>query len=174
MNKVIEKAINEQIHKEEHSSRLYLQMASWCEANGYPGAASFLYAQADEERMHMLKFVHYLNDRNGRAMMQALEAPPSEYSSLKNMFEKVLEHEEYITASINDIYGLTLTEKDYTTGNFLQWFITEQIEEESSMRSILDKIKLAGDHASGALFHIDKELGGLAAARAAADTGAEA
>ena len=106
--------------------------------------------------------------------MQALEAPPSEYSSLKNMFEKVLEHEEYITASINDIYGLTLTEKDYTTGNFLQWFITEQIEEESSMRSILDKIKLAGDHASGALFHIDKELGGLAAARAAADTGAEA
>ncbi len=168
MKAKIEEAINEQIKREEHSSRLYLQMATWCEVNGFPGAAAFLYEQADEERMHMLKFVHYLNDRNGHARMQSLEAPQSGYNSLKDMFEKVLEHEEYITASINEIYGLTLEEKDYTTGNFLQWFITEQIEEESSMRSILDKIRLAGDGQGGGLFHIDKELGTIAAARTAA------
>ncbi|MGC8865761.1 MAG: ferritin [Bacteroidales bacterium] len=170
MKKIIEDALNEQVKREEHSSRLYLQMATWCEVNGYPGAAAFLYKQADEERMHQLKFVHYINDRDGEALLQTVEAPESKYGSLKDLFEKVLAHEKYITASINDIYGLCLKENDFTTANFLQWFINEQIEEESTMRSILDKIDLAGDQRGG-LFHIDKELSGMAAARASADAG---
>jgi ferritin len=161
-NKTVENAINEQIKREEHSARLYLQMASWCEVNGFPGAAAFLYKQTEEERMHMLKFVHYLNDRNGHAILQSLDQPETQYKSLTDLFEKVMKHEEYISASINELYGVTLTEKDYTSGSFLQWFITEQIEEESSMRAILDQIKLAGDTN---LYHIDKELSTLAAAK---------
>lgn len=163
MNPKVEAAINEQIKKEEHSSRLYLAMAIWCEVNGYPGAAAFLYEHTDEERMHQMKFVHYVNDRGGKAALYDLEQPESEYKSLLDVFEQVLEHEVYITESINNLYGLTVEEKDYTTGNFLQWYITEQIEEESLMRTILDKISLVGADKSG-MFHIDKELEGMATA----------
>jgi len=160
----VEIAINEQIKKEEYSSRLYLQMATWCEVNGLGGAANFLYAQAEEERTHMLKFVHYLNDRGGHAKMMNLEQPPYEYKNISDIFEQVMKHEEFITESINEVYEVTLNEKDYTTGNFLQWFINEQIEEESTMRSILDKLQLVGNDKAGH-FHIDKELEAMAAAR---------
>jgi ferritin len=167
IKEAVEKAIIIQIKNEEHSSRLYLSMASWCQVNGYPGAAAFLYKQTDEERMHMLKFVHYLNDRSGKSQLLALENPTAEYKSLLEVFEKVMIHEEFITASINDLYEVALQNKDYTTGNFLQWFINEQIEEESTMHGILDKMKLAGNEAGG-LFHIDKELSTLAAAKVVA------
>lgn len=163
----IEKAINDQILKEEYSSRLYLAMASWCQKNGYPGAAAFLYAHSDEERMHQLKFVHYLNDRNGYAVLKAVEQPPFRYENLLSMFQEILKHEQYITASINDIYAICLEEKDYITANFLQWYITEQLEEETLVGGILDQMQLAGNDKSG-LFLIDKELGGMAAAEAAA------
>ena len=166
ISKKIEKAINEQIKKEEYSSRLYLAMASWCESNGFPGAAQFLYAHSDEERMHQLKFVHFLNDRGGYAVLQDIEQPPAKYESLHGMFKEILKHEQYITSSINDIYDLCMQEKDYTTGNFLQWFITEQIEEESLVNDVLDKMALAGGEKMG-LFHIDKELAGLHAAGSA-------
>ncbi len=162
----VEKAINEQIKKEEYSSRLYLQMASWCEVNGFKGAAEFLYAQADEERVHMLKFVHYLNDRGGHAKMMQIEQPPYEYKNISDIFEQVMEHEIFITNSINDVYEVTLSERDHTSGTFLQWFINEQIEEESTMSTILDKIKLVGEDKAG-YFHIDKELEAMAAARPA-------
>ena len=163
ISKKIEKAINEQILKEEYSARLYLAMASWCERNGYPGAAAFLYEHSDEERMHQLKFVHFLNDRGGYAVLQDVKQPPSKYETLQKMFQEILKHEQYITGSINDIYHICMTEKDYTTANFLQWFITEQIEEETLVSGILDTMALAGSDKSG-LFHIDKDLGGRAAA----------
>lgn len=163
IKKTVEAAINEQIKREEFSSRLYLSMAIWCEANGYPGAAAFLYRQADEERMHQLKFVHYVNDRGGKASLMALTTPENHFESLSHVFKQVMEHEQYITASINDLYEVTLSEKDYTTGNFLQWYINEQIEEESTMATILDKINLIGAE-KGGMFHIDKELGAMAAA----------
>jgi len=169
---VVENAIIKQIKNEEHSSRLYLSMASWCQVNGYPGAAAFLYKQTDEERMHQLKFVHYLNDRNGYSKLLALDNPTADYTSLLDVFEKVMTHEEFITASINELYEVAVTNKDYTTGSFLQWFITEQIEEESTMHGILDKMKLAGNEAGG-LFHIDKELSALAAAKVVATLAAE-
>jgi len=164
IKEAVENAINNQIKNEEHSSRLYLSMASWCQVNGYPGAAAFLYKQADEERIHQLKFVHYLNDRAGYSTLMALANPTAVYNSLLDVFEKVMAHEEFITTSINDLYEIALNNKDYTTGNFLQWFINEQIEEESTMHGILDKMKLAGN-AAGGLFLIDKELSALAAAK---------
>lgn len=163
IKKTVESAINEQIRREEFSSRLYLSMAIWCQSNGFPGAADFLYRQSDEERMHQLKFVHYVNDRGGKAALMALDAPKSSFDSLLTVFEQVMEHEHYITASINDLYEVTLNEKDYTTGNFLQWYINEQIEEESTMSTILDKINLVGDDKAG-MFHIDKELAAMATA----------
>jgi len=172
IKEAVEKAIINQIKNEEHSSRLYLSMASWCQVNGYPGAAAFLYKQTDEERMHMLKFVHFLNDRNGYSKLLALDNPTQEYKSLLDVFEKVMIHEEFITASINDLYEVALNSKDYTTGSYLQWFINEQIEEESTMHGILDKMKLAGNEAGG-LFHIDKELSALAAAKVVAPLAAE-
>jgi ferritin len=167
ITKKVEKAINEQILKEEHSSRLYLMMATWCERNGYQGAASFLYKQTDEERMHMLKLVHYLSDRGGTVEYAALEACKGTYKKLVDIFHQVLKHEEFISQSINKLYAVCTADKDYTTAHYLQWYINEQIEEESTARGILDKIKLAGDQ-QGGLFMIDKELGAMAAAKGAA------
>lgn len=156
----LQQAINDQIKAEEHSSRLYMAMASWCETNGYPGAAKFLYTHSDEERMHMLKFVHFLNDRGGHSVLKELEQPTFEFKSLHHIFEEVLKHEKYITARINNLVGLSMEEKDFTTANFLQWFVTEQIEEESVARSILDQFNLTGGE-KGSLFLIDKELASM-------------
>lgn len=162
MNQKTEKALNEQIKKEEFSSRLYMAMASWCEANGYPGASVFLYEHSEEERMHMLKMIHYVNDRGAHAQLLDIEAPKLEYNSLLEIFSEILVHEKYITNSINEIYQVAIDEKDYTTSNFLQWYITEQVEEESLFSTILDRIKLVGNDKAG-MFHIDKELEGMAA-----------
>jgi len=163
----VQDAINEQIKKEEYSSRLYLAMAIWCEVEGYPGASKFLYEHADEERMHMMKLVHYVNERGGKAHLMEIEEPTHDYDSLQDIFEKVMEHEEYITESINGLYEVAISEKDYTTMNFLQWYITEQLEEENLFSTILDKIKLVGTDKAG-MFHIDKELDGMAIAPAPA------
>lgn len=160
----VEKQLNNQIKNEEHSARIYLSMASWCEVKGFNGAANFLYAQAEEEKGHMNKMIHYLNDRGGHAKIQALDKPDEEFKDVTTLFEKVLAHEEFITGEINKCYEVALDAKDYNTAQFLQWYIEEQVEEESTMNTILDKIRLAGD-SKGGFFHIDKELEGMAAAR---------
>ncbi len=163
INPKVETALNEQIKKEEYSSRLYLAMAIWCEVNGFPGAANFLYVHTEEERMHMMKLVHFVNDRGGKANLLDIDVPPMDFASLLEVFTEIKTHEEYITQSINDLYGITITEKDYTTGNFLQWYINEQVEEESLFNTILDKITLVG-HDKAGMFHIDKELEAMAKA----------
>lgn len=157
MNNKVEEALVRQIQLEEQSARIYMSMASWCEVKGYPGAAKFLYVHSDEERMHMTKLIKYVNDKGGYALLQPQEAPDSEYESLLDVFEKILVHEEFITSAINDLYEIAFTAKDYTTSQFLQWYIEEQIEEESMFKGILDKFRLAGGQ-SGGLFHLDKEL----------------
>lgn len=167
ISKKVEEAINIQIKNEEHSSRIYMAMASWCETKGYRGAANFLYKQSDEERMHMLKFIKYLNDRGGYSILSALEIPASKYKTLLDVFKHVMSHEEFITDSINKLYEVSLKEKDYTTGNFLQWYINEQIEEESNVHGILDKMNLIGEDKAG-MFHMDKELETMAAAKTVA------
>ena len=166
ITKRVEKAINEQIKREEHSSRVYLAMASWAEKNGLPGAADWLYAQTEEERIHMLKLVHYVNDRGGTAVIPALDAPDARFKSLLDVFQTVLKHEEYISESINKLFAVCTKEEDFTTANYLQWYITEQIEEESTVRNILDQINLAGTE-KGGLFMMDKEFAAMATAKRA-------
>lgn len=145
LNNKIENILNLQVEKEAYSSSLYLAMASWAETQGVEGIAQWLYVQSDEERMHMLKLVKYINERGGKALVPALKEPPREFGTVQDMFQQVLKHEEFITASINEIVALCVAEKDYTTHNWVQWFVNEQIEEESNVTRILDKLKLLGD-----------------------------
>ncbi len=145
LNKKVEKILIEQIEKEGYSSSLYLAMASWAEVNGLAGIAGWLYAQSDEERMHMLKIVKFVNERGGKAVIPAFKQPGKEYTAVKKMFEEVLKHEQYISASINEIVAVCMAEKDYTTLNWIQWFVNEQIEEETNATTILDKLNLMGD-----------------------------
>jgi ferritin len=167
INKNVEKAINDQIVVEGYSSNLYLAMASWCEANGFAGAAKFLFVHADEERMHMLKFIHYVNDRGGHSVVPALKAPPKDYKDIFKLFDEIMKHEEYVTECINSLVEVSMKERDFTTANFLQWYVTEQVEEESLFRNIQDKINLLGKEKSG-FYLVDKELEGMAVAPAAA------
>jgi ferritin len=160
INKNVEKAINEQIVVEGYSSHLYLAMASWCETQGFSGAAKFLYVHVDEERLHMLKFIHYLNDRGGHAWVPAIKAPPKEYKDVFTLFKEIMKHEEYVTSCINNVLEITMKEKDFNTANFLQWFVMEQVEEESLFRGILDKMNLLGKE-KAMYFLIDKELEAL-------------
>lgn len=158
LKKKIEDICNRQVEREGYSSNLYLAMASWAETNGFSGVASWLYAQAYEERIHFLKFIKYINERNGNAVIPALKQPPSDFKGVEEMFKEVLKHEEFITASINEIVGLTLDEKDFNTHNFLQWFVTEQVEEESSVKTILDKLRLIGKNN---MYQFDRDISGL-------------
>ncbi len=167
IHKNVEKAINEQIIVEGYSSQLYLAMASWCEANGFAGAAKFLFLHADEERMHMLKFIHYLNDRGGHALVPALKAPPKDYKDILSLFNDIMKHEEYVTDCINNLVDISTKEKDFNTANFLQWYVMEQVEEESLFRNILDKFKLLGKEKS-MYYLIDKELDAMGTAPATA------
>ncbi len=154
LSKKVEDILNVQVDKEGYSSHLYLAMASWAEGEGLGGIAEWLYAQAEEERMHMLKLVRYINERDGKAKIAAVKEPPAKFGTVREMFDMVLEHEQYITASINDIVKVCLEEKDYTTHNWIQWFVTEQIEEEASARAVIDRLKLAGEH----LYMFDRDI----------------
>jgi ferritin len=145
LTKKVEDILVSQITKEAYSSSLYLAMASWAEVNGYRGVAEWFYAQSDEERIHMLKLVGYVNERGGKAIISQIEEPPADFGSLKNVFTKSLDHEQFISKSINDIVGVCMEEKDFTTHNWIQWFVNEQIEEEDSVHTILDKLNLVGE-----------------------------
>ncbi len=149
LSPVIEKALNNQITVEAQSSQVYLAMASWAEVLGFEGVAQFMYAHSDEERMHMLKLVKFVNERGGHAKVSSLEEPPTEYGSFKEMFQELFNHEVKVSACINDLIDICLQEKDYATHNFLQWYVSEQIEEEALARNILDKINLIGDDKGG-------------------------
>jgi ferritin len=140
----IEDVLNEQVKKEAYSSNLYLAMASWCEKKGFSGISQWMYAQADEERIHMLKFIKFINDRGGYAIVPMIEKPPVEQGTVKEMFEAVLKHEQFISESINQIVGVTIELKDFTTSNWIQWFVNEQIEEEANVNEILNKINMLG------------------------------
>ncbi len=155
LKKKIEDICNRQIEREGYSSNLYLAMAVWAETNGFNGIASWLYAQAEEERLHMLKFIKYVDERGGKSVIPAMKKPVSEYKGVEDVFIEVLKHEEFITASINEVVDLTLEEKDFNTQNFLQWFVMEQVEEEASVKSILDKARMAGPNN---LYEFDRDI----------------
>ena len=160
LKKKVEEICNRQVEREGYSSNLYLAMAVWAETNGLPGVAEWLYAQAEEEKLNMIKFIKYINERGGKAVIPAFKKPGTDFKSVENLFQEVLKHEEFVTASINEIVALTLEEKDFNTQNFLQWFVTEQIEEEASIRTILDKVKLVGKNN---MYQFDNDIMGLRA-----------
>ncbi len=157
MNSKVEKALNAQIEKEAFASQIYLSMASWAENNGLNGTAQFMYTHSDEERFHMLKLVKFVNERGGKAVIPPVAKPPVDFKNLEDLFTRLLEHEISVTKSINDLVGLCLDERDYTTHNFIQWYVSEQLEEEALARTILDKIKLIGND-KGGMYLFDKDL----------------
>ncbi|MBI5648321.1 MAG: non-heme ferritin [Ignavibacteriae bacterium] len=159
--------LNDQIRVEFESSNLYLQMAAWCAVKGLEGGTAFLSIHAEEERMHGMKLFTYLSEIGALALVPAQEKPQHEYTSLEAMFTQILEHEKFVTGRINTLVALAYEEKDYSTLNFLQWYVSEQHEEEALFSALLDKIRMIGHEGRG-LYFIDKELGKKAMASAAA------
>lgn len=157
LNKKIEQELNKQLNKELFSSYLYMSMSAYFQSVDLLGFANWMHIQAQEEMVHAEKFYNFINERNGRVVLEAIDRPQSEWESPLNAFKDSLKHEEFITASINDIVGISMEEKDYATQIFLQWFVTEQVEEEASVNEIINKLKLMKD-APGGIFMLDKEL----------------
>lgn len=157
------KALNDQIAMEAFASNYYLSMASWCEITGYEGAASFFYQHGDEERNHMLKIVHYLNGIGVPGEISQVKAPPKTFKSLESICKTALKNEQAVTAAINKMVELAQKEKDHSTFGFLQWFVNEQIEEEKTFETILQKFDLIGRDKL-AINEIDKALGSMKAA----------
>lgn len=157
LSQVIQDALNKQIKIEGDSSQIYLAMASWAEVQGFEGISTFMFAQSEEERLHMLKLVKFINQRGGQAKISGTVEPVLDLSSYKVLFKQLLEHEIKVSESINDLVGISLDERDYATHNFLQWYVAEQIEEEANARYILDKINLIGDD-KGGLYLFDNEM----------------
>lgn len=158
LQKNIQEALNNQIKLEAESSQAYLAMGVWAEIQpGLEGVSEFFFQQSDEERIHMLKLIRFVNERGGFAAIPALSQPMVTFPSLKKMFEEYLKHELQVSASINDLVDLSLKEKDYATHNFLQWYVSEQIEEEKTARVLNDKLELIGEDKSG-LYLFDRDI----------------
>lgn len=159
----MKKALNDQIALEASASSSYLAMASWCEVTGYQGAANYFYAQSDEERTHMLKVVHYLNDMAAAATIPAIKAPTASYKSLEGLIKTTLKNEQIVTAAIHKMVEIAQKEKDHSTYAFLEWFVNEQVQEETKFETLLQKFDLIGRDKL-AINEIDKILAADAAA----------
>ncbi len=153
----MKKALNDQVTLEASASNSYLAMASWCEVIGYQGAADYFYVQSDEERTHMLKIVHYLNDMGATASIPATKAPLSSYKSLEGLIKTALKNEQTVTKAIHKMVEITQKEKDHSTYAFLEWFVNEQVQEETKFETILQKFDLLGRDKL-AIHEIDKIL----------------
>jgi ferritin len=159
-NKMLD-ALNEQVRIEAESSQVYLSIASWMETQpGLEGYTEFFYKQSDEERQHMLKFIHYINDRDGHALIPALKMPQSEYIQVIDVFRDFLKNELAVSQTISDLVELALNEKDYITFKFLQWFLDEQLEEERMAKTMLEKLELVGND-KGGVYQLDKDINTL-------------
>lgn len=152
--------LNEQINLEHYSSNLYLAMSSWCQAQGLDGAARFLSTHSAEELQHMHKLFGYVNKTGAQAIVSEIAAPDNTFKDIKDVFEQTYKHEQFITAKINELVELTLSEKDYASFNFLQWYVAEQHEEEDLFKGILNKMDIIGLEGRG-LFMIDREIGAI-------------
>ncbi len=157
-----EKLLNNQIKLEAISSAIYLSMASWCEIKGYENSSTFLYGHAEEEKMHMMKIFRYVNEAGGHALQPDITGVPSDFNSLRSIFEEILDHEIEVTKSIHSLVDHCFSNKDFTTFNFLQWYVTEQREEETLARRILELFDIIGEEGLG-LWTIDQEIGKLGA-----------
>ncbi len=157
LSEKMEKALNDQLSAEIYSSYLYLSMNAFFKSIGLEGFAKWMYAQAQEELTHAMKFYDFINQRGGRVILRQIEAPPTVWDSPLAVFEAALKHEQKVTGLINDLVETALQEHDHATNIFLQWFVTEQVEEEESVEGVLQQLKLLSD-AKGGLFMIDREL----------------
>lgn len=173
ISKKMAEALNSQIAMEGYASQLYLAMSVWCDHEGLKGCQRFLRRQADEERMHMIKIVDYLSTVNTPALIPAIKLPPDSFDNIKELFEQVYSHEQKVTQSIHALVDMSIKEKDFSTQNFLQWYVSEQREEEDLARSILDTIKLIGNGPQS-LYFIDKEVDQINTTSQAAENAAEA
>lgn len=158
ISKQMESAINAQINAEMYSSYLYLSMSAYFQSTNLSGFANWMKVQAQEEMTHAMKFYDYINERGGRVTLQTIEAPPKDWNSPLDVFNATLEHEQKVTSLINTLVDIAMEERDHATNIFLQWFVSEQVEEEDSADEILQKIKLMGD-APGGMFMLDNEMG---------------
>ena len=159
LSKKMQDLMNEQIQAEFYSAQLYLSMSVYSEAENFKGFAHWLKLQYKEETSHGMKFLGHILERGGEVDLRAIEAPPAKFGSMLKLFEEVLAHELKVTALINNLYELALKEKDYASQIFLQWFITEQVEEEANASEIVAQLKMIGDKSVGGLFQLDHALG---------------
>lgn len=173
LSEKMSQALNEQIAMEGYASFLYLSMAGWFENKSMLGCAAFMYRQSKEEHLHMMKIFHYLLEMDSVPVSPAIKQPPVDFKDVKDVFEDTLAHEQRVTKSIHELVELAIGEKDHATYTFLQWYVTEQREEENLMRTILDKIKLIGTGSQSQYF-IDKEIEAINQSQMAGGKGAEA
>jgi len=150
-------ALNNQLNKEIYSAYLYMSMSAYSSYSGLKGFANWFMVQYQEEMTHAMKIYDYIDSQGQQVKLVAINQPPTEFESSLDMFEKTLKHEQFVTKSINDLVDLAILEKDHATNIFLQWFVTEQIEEEGNDNEIISRLKLAGEDGNGLLM-IDKEL----------------
>lgn len=161
LSKKLQDALNDQINLELASSYIYLSMSAWFEAQNLPGSAAWMRKQSGEENAHAMKIFDFVNDRDGAVTLKALAAPPATYKSIADVWARALAHEQKVTASIAKLYDLAVREKDLAAQALLQWFATEQVEEEKTARQILEETKKVGEHSS-AIFFQDRHLGKVA------------
>jgi len=161
-NKKIQSAINDQINAEQHAAQLYLAMSAHCESKSFRGFAHWLRLQAQEETAHALKLIDFVLDRGGQLELKPIDAPPREFGTITQVFEMVLDQEKRVTAQINALFELSRAEKDYASEITLQWYVTEQIEEEAAASQILDQLKAVGEE-GGAIWYLDSKMGQRAA-----------
>lgn len=154
----VHEALNGQLNAELYSSYLYFSMSAYFESINLPGFASWMRIQAQEEMSHVLKFFNYINERGGRVTMTGIDGPPTEWNSPVEVFDATYAHEQKVSGLINDLVDLAMEARDHATIAFLQWFVSEQVEEEASVDSVVQKLKLAGDRGGG-LFMLDQQLG---------------
>ncbi len=157
-NEGLQKAMNDQVRREFESAYIYLSMAAWMEDKNLPGFGAWLRQQAQEEAKHALKIFDHLIDRGCRVRLQSLGGPPVDFKSPLAVFEEVKQHEQLVTKSIDDLYGMALDGKDYASQVFLEWFITEQVEEERNSSQVFESVRRVGDN-QAALVMLDRELG---------------
>ena len=153
----MQKALNGQLNAEIYSSYLYLSMNAYFKSANLDGFANWMKAQAQEELMHAMKFYDFIHQRGGRVLLTAIDTPPTDWDSPLSVFEDTLQHEEKVTGFINELVDIAMEERDHATQIFLQWFVTEQVEEEENVGSVLEQLKLLGDARQG-LFLMDREL----------------
>ncbi|MDD3149886.1 MAG: ferritin [Candidatus Gastranaerophilales bacterium] len=149
--------LNKQLNEELFSSYLYLSMAAYCNSIGLQGFANWMQVQVQEENFHAMKMYNYILDRGGKIILDKIEKPKTEWNSITEVFEETLKHEQFITSCINKLVDVSIEERDHATNSFLQWFVTEQIEEELTAGDILSKLKLIGENGN-AIFMLDKEM----------------